>query len=248
VTASRGVSGDLWDEAMAQNYDRSSTSMFAPEVLEPTVDFLAHRARGGAALEFAVGTGRVALPLHGRGVPVTGLDSSAAMLAQLRAKPGGAELPVVVGDMATTRVGGRFQLVYLVYNTITNLLEQDEQVECFRNAARHLDPGGCFVVEVFVPELRRLPPGEYLRPFALADDYVGVDSYDVVEQRLVSHHYRVGDGGGRVQRSRHRYVWPAELDLMAGVAGLHRSERWGGWREEPFTAASRSHVSVWTKP
>ena len=242
------MSGDVWDEQLAGEYDRTSASMYAADVLEPAVEFLGRRAAGGPALEFAIGTGRVALPLRARGVPVTGIDLSGPMLDQLRGKPGGAEIPVVVGDMATARVPGEFGLVYLVYNTITNLLEQDEQVACFRNAARHLAPGGRFVVEVFVPDLRRLPPGDVARPFLVGEHHVGFDTYDVVAQRLVSHHYRIDDGAARVARSRHRYVWPAELDLMARLAGLDLRERWADWTEAPFTAESTAHVSVWQKP
>jgi SAM-dependent methyltransferase len=240
------VSAEVWGEDVAREYDRSSAYMFAPRILEPTIDFLQRRAAGGPALELAIGTGRVGLPLRARGVPVCGIELSESMLAQLREKPGGDGIPVVVGDMSTARVDGAFRLVYLVYNTITNLLSQDEQVACFGNAARHLESGGSFVIEVGIPDLRRLPPGEDALVFHVGEEHVGVDTYDVVAQRLVSHHYWVTEG--RSVRSRHRYVWPAELDLMARLAGMQLTQRWGGWREEPFTADSRSHVSVWTKP
>ncbi|WP_249417031.1 class I SAM-dependent methyltransferase [Streptomyces sp. TS71-3] len=222
--------------------------MFRPEVLDPAVDFLAARADGGPVLEFAVGTGRVALPLAARGLRVAGIELSEPMVAELRAKPAGAEFEVTVGDMATTRVPGEFALVYVVFNTISNLLSQDKQVECFRNAARHLRPGGRFAVEVFVPELRRLPPGETARPFHIGAGHVGFDTYDMVTQRLISHHYRLTEGRADTFLSHHRYVWPAELDLMARLAGLEPSERWEDWGETPFTAESRSHVSVWRKP
>jgi SAM-dependent methyltransferase len=239
---------ELWNEQVAQAYDESAADLYASEILGTTVDFLARRAEGGRALELGVGTGRVALALAARGVPVAGIDLSEPMVAELRKKPGGSDIPVVIGDMAGTRVPGDFRLVFLVFNTVTNLLTQQEQVECFRNAARHLEPGGRFVVEVFVPDLRRLPPGESARPFDIGDDHLGFDTYDVVNQRLVSHHYWVGGGRARVFHSPHRYVWPGELDLMAQLAGLELRERWADWHEAPFTAESTSHVSVWQKP
>jgi SAM-dependent methyltransferase len=190
----------------------------------------------------------VALPLRARGVRVAGIDSSEPMVAELRKKSGGDEIPVVIGDMATATAPGRFALVYLVYNTITNLLTQDGQVACFRKAARHLEPGGRFVVETFVPDLRRLPPGEAFRPFHVGSRHLGIDEYDPVEQRLVSHHYWIEGGTARTALSRHRYAWPAELDLMARLAGLELRERWADWSETPFTADSPSHVSVWQLP
>lgn len=238
----------LWDERVASGYDESSAARYAPEVLDPTVDFLARRAGDGAALEFAIGTGRVALALRARGVPVAGIELSEPMVRELRRKPGGADIPVTIGDMASARAPGEFTLVYLVFNTITNLLSQDAQVDCFGNAARHLAPGGCFVIEVFVPDLQRLPPGETARPFHLDDHHVGVDTYDLVHQRMVSHHYRIADGNADTFHSPHRFVWPSELDLMARIAGLDRRERWADWHQTPFTATSRSHVSVWQKP
>jgi SAM-dependent methyltransferase len=239
---------NIWGQQVAERYDATSAFMYTPDVLEPTADFLARRAGRGRALEFAVGTGRVALALSARGVPVVGIDSSEPMLAQLRGKPGAGDVPVVLGDMAHARVPGTFSLVYLVYNTITNLLTQAEQVECFRNAASHLEPGGRFVIEVFVPELRRLPPGETARPFHIGEHHLGFDTFDVVNQRLVSHHYRIDDGGVTdVFRSPHRYVWPAELDLMATIADLELRARWADWNENAFTAESTAHVSVWQK-
>ena len=240
----------VWGPEVARDYDASSAEVFAPEVLDPAVEFLARRAGGGPALELAVGTGRVALPLSARGVPVHGIELSGHMAARLREKPGGDAVPVTIGDMAgATAPGcGGFRLVYLVYNTITNLLTQDAQVACFRNAARHLAPGGEFVVEVFVPPLRSLPPGESARPFHVGEHRVGVDTFDVVHQRLVSHHYAVRDGRGSVFRSEHRWAWPAELDLMARLAGLEPAGRWAGWDLSPFTAESTSHVSAWRLP
>lgn len=237
---------DIWTERVAARYDKSSAAMFAAEVLGPTVDFLAARAGDGRALELAVGTGRVALPLAARGVPVAGIERSAPMAARLAAKPGADRVPVTIGDMTTATAPGRFRLVYLVFNGITNLMTQDAQVACFENAARHLEPGGAFVCEVFVPQLRRLPPGEVALPFDVSDAHLGFDRYDVAEQRLVSHHYTVEpDGSVSTGRSPHRYVWPAELDLMARIAGLRRTERWADFTEAPFTAESTSHVSVW---
>ena len=239
----------LWGAEVAAAYDASCAEMFDPDVLGPTVDFLARLAGGGRALEFASGTGRVALPLADRGVDVAGIELSEAMVAAMRAKPGMQRVAVTVGDMATTRVPGRFRLVYLVFNTITNLLTQHEQVACFRNAAAHLEPGGAFVIEVIVPALRRLPPGERFVPFDVSDRHIGVDEYDVVAQRLVSHHHSTTpDGRAVVFRSPHRYAWPAEYDLMGQLAGMELAERWAGWDRSPFTAESTSHVSVWRLP
>jgi SAM-dependent methyltransferase len=212
----------------------------------PVVDFLEPFA-GAGALELGIGTGRIALPLGARGVRVEGIDLSPDMVAQLRRKPGGADLPVAIGDFATTRVDGRFALVYLVFNTIMNLTSQDAQVACFRNAAAHLEPGGRFVIEVGVPDLQRLPRGEVFRPFTVRPDHLGIDEYDVLGQGLVSHHYSIdGDRVVETISMPFRYVWPSELDLMARLAGMTLSERWGGWQRESFTAESESHVSVWT--
>jgi len=219
--------------------------MFAPDVLDPAVDFLAACAHGGSALELAIGTGRVGLPLSRRGVSVSGIELSGPMVEQLKLKPGGDQIPVVVGDMATTRVPGEFDLVFCVFNTVSNLLTQAEQVQCFRNAARHLRPGGCFVVEIFVPQVRRIPPGESVLAFDVRNDHLGFDRYDVANQRLVSYHYSFADGTASTFQSAHRYAWPAELDLMAELAGLRLRERWAGWDRSPFTADSESHVSVW---
>jgi SAM-dependent methyltransferase len=243
------VSSDLWTEETAARYDDEAADMFVPEVLEPTVDLLARLAGEGPALEFAVGTGRVAVPLLRRGVPVTGIELSAPMVARLRDKVGASQLPVVVGDMATTVVPGEFTVVYLVFNSISNLRTQDEQVECFRNAARHLAPGGRFVVELFVPPLRRLPPGQVAVPFEVSDAHTGFDTFDLVAQQCTSHHYtRAADGSVRYGAGHFRYVWPAECDLMARLAGLELETRLGDWNGTPFTEASEKHVSVWRKP
>jgi SAM-dependent methyltransferase len=240
---------DVWDESAAQAYDADLGAMGSAEVLGPTVDRLVELAEGGPALELAIGTGRVGVPLADRGVPVSGIELSEPMLAQLRAKAGADRIPVAVGDMAHVRVPGEFTLVYLVFNTISNLLEQSEQVACFRNAAAHLRPGGRFVIELGVPDLRRLPPDRDAVIFESAPDRIGLDSYDVVAQQQVSHHFRFGSGtGAHLFRSRHRYVWPAELDLMAQLAGFTLEHRWAGWDRSPFTAASGSHVSVYRLP
>jgi hypothetical protein len=221
--------------------------MFQPEVLDPAVRFLADLAGDGPALELGIGTGRIALPLSRGGVRVQGIDLSPAMIEQLRRKPGAEDIGVTAGDMATTTVEGRFSLVYLVWNSIMNLTTQDEQVECFRNAAAHLVPGGYFVVEVMVPELQRLPPGETVRPFLVTPERLGFDEYDVAAQRLISHHIWINGDEARRESLPFRYVWPSELDLMARIAGMRLQERWGGWSREPFTSESASHVSVWSR-
>jgi SAM-dependent methyltransferase len=219
----------------------------APEVVDPMVEFLVEVAGGGAALEFGIGTGRIALPLARRGVEVHGIDLSEAMVARLRTKPGGDAIAVKIGDFATTRVDRRFSLVYLVANTIMNLTTQEEQVACFHNAAEHLEAGGSFVIEVVIPGLQRLPPGERFQLFDVSPTHVGFDEIDVATQALISHHYWIEDGGVEVFSPPFRYVWPAELDLMAQLAGLKLRERWAGWEREPFTAESRKHVSAWEK-
>jgi SAM-dependent methyltransferase len=236
---------DHFGEEIAARYDDPSDERFQPAAIDPVVDFLAVLAGDGAALELGIGTGRIALPLAQRGVEVHGIDLSSAMVARLRAKPGGADIPVVIGDFATARAEGTFSLAYLVFNTIHNLTTQDAQVACFANVAAHLEAGGHFVIEVGVPQLQRLPPGETVRPFALTPTHLGFDEYDVANQGLISHHYELVDGAWRAHSVPFRYVWPAELDLMARLAGMTIVERWGGWRREPFTSESTSHVSVW---
>ena len=236
---------NYFGEEVAAWYDERSTSTV--EVVNLIVDFLAAVAGDGPALEFGIGTGRIALPFASRGVAVNGIDLSGAMVTRLRAKPGGDELDVTLGDFARTRVDGSFSLVYLVANTIMNLTTQDEQVACFENAAAHLEPGGRFVIEVIVPGWQRLPPGERFQAFDVSPRHLGFDEIDVVTQASVSHHYWIEDGRVDVFSSPFRYVWPAELDLMARIAGMSPRERWGGWNREPFTAESRKHVSVWEK-
>jgi SAM-dependent methyltransferase len=234
-----------FDEPVAARYDESSSAMFDPAVVDPVVDMLAELAGDGRVLELAIGTGRIAIPLTHRGVDVHGIELSEAMVARLRAKPGGRDIPVEIGDMATTVVDGSFTVAYLVFNTIMNLTSQAAQVACFRNVAAHLAPGGCFVVEVVVPDLQRLPPGETIRPFHVSATRWGFDEYDVAAQGLVSHHLEVIDGTVRQQSVPFRYVWPSELDLMAQLAGMTLVDRWDGWTHAPFTSDSRQHVSVW---
>jgi len=247
----RGVGADreYFGERVAADYDAHSESMFDPAVVGPAVDRLAELAGAGAALEFAIGTGRIALPLAARGVPVAGIDTSEAMLARLRGKPGAEGIEALVGDMATTRVPGDFTLVYLVFNTIFNLTTQDGQVACFVNAAAHLSSGGRFVIEARVPELQRLPPGQSVLPWRADPDALSFYVYDTVEQRLSGRHYYVEDDGAlRPSPIEMRYVWPSELDLMARLAGMRLEHRWGGWGREPFTGLSPAHVSVYVKP
>jgi SAM-dependent methyltransferase len=235
-----------FDERVAAKYDDDS-ELFDPQVLEPVIDFLAELSGSGRALELGIGTGRIALPLAQRGVEVHGIDLSEAMVAKLRAKPGGGDVDVTIGDFATTQVEGSFALAYVVFNTIMNLTTQEAQVACFRNVATHLEPGGCFVVEVTIPALRQLPPGERFRVFSGSEGYWGIDEYDVANQGLISHHLElVGDKLERVSMP-FRYAFPAEYDLMAQLAGMTLRERWGGWKREPFTSDSDKHVSVWEK-
>ena len=238
----------MWDAETAERYDEGAPEMFSPVTVGPTVDLLARLAGDGRALELAVGTGRIGLPLSARGVPVSGIELSAPMVAQLRRKPGGAELPVALGDMATTRVPGEFAVVYLVWNTLSNLLTQDEQVESFVNAARHLGVGGRFVVELWVPELRRLPQGQSIAVGGKEGSHLVIDELDLVDQGCVSHHYvHEKDGTVRYTAGRFRYAWPSELDLMARLAGLRLESRHADWSGAPFTSESPSHVSVWRK-
>src|SRR6188508_595264 len=239
---------DYFGEGVAEGYDASSADMFDPDVVAPTVDFLAELAGDGDALELGIGTGRIALPLSARGVRVHGIDLSEAMVAKLQAKPGADRIAVTMGDFATTKVDGLFSVAYLLVNTIMNLTTQEEQVACFRNAADHLRSGGCFVIEVGVPGLQRLPPGERFQPFDVSAGHLGFDEIDVATQRLVSHHYWLEGDRAEVLSPQFRYVWPSELDLMAQLAGLALRERWAGWTREPFTNASTKHVSVWEKP
>src|SRR5436190_9960074 len=240
---------DHFGERVAARYDESSAEMFDPAVVDPVVDFLAGLAGDGAALELGIGTGRIALPLAARGVRVHGIDLSEAMVARLRTKPGGEGLSVTIGDFATTRVDGTFALAFVVFNTIMNLTTQDAQVACFENVAAHLEPGGCFVVEVVVPQLQRLPAGQTIYPFSFeSPTRFGLDEYDVANQGLISHHYAERDGTFGPRSIPFRYVWPSELDLMARLGGMRGRERWSGWRRERFTSDSEKLVGVWEKP
>ena len=237
-----------FDESVASQYDDSTEPEFDPAVIGATVDFLADLAGDGRALELAIGTGRIALPLASRGVPVAGIDLSQPMVARLRAKAGAESIEVAIGDYSTTVVKGEFSLVYLLYNTIENITTQAGQVAAFRNAARHLAEGGAFVIECLMPDLRRLPEGATAVVFDIGERHWGIDEYDVANQGLISHHFTVVDGRVEYGAWPFRYVWPAELDLMAEMAGLRLRERWSGWQREPFTSESRKHISVWEKP
>ena len=234
-------------ERVAARYD-DDAEIFDPAVVDPVVDLLVELAGNGRALELGIGTGRIALPLAQRGVPVHGIELSKAMAARLRAKPGGEDIGVTIGDFATTTVDGTFSVAYLVFNTIMNLTTQDGQVACFRNVAAHLEPGGCFVIEVGVPGLQGLPPGQTFRVFHVSKNRWGFDEYDVPNQGLISHHFEIVDGRAERLSIPFRYAWPAELDLMAQLAGMRLRDRWSGWKREPFTSDSDKHVSVWEKP
>jgi SAM-dependent methyltransferase len=236
-----------FDERVAARYDESAAEMFDSAVVDPVVDLLVELAGSGRALELGIGTGRIALPLAQRGVRVHGIELSEAMVARLRTKPGGEDIGVTIGDFATTTVDGTFSVAYLVFNTIMNLTTQAAQVACFRNVAAQLEPGGCFVIEVGVPELQRLPPGETIRAFHVSETRWGLDEYDVARQGLTSHHFAIVDGKLDRFSVPFRYAWPAELDLMAQLAGMRLRDRWNGWKREPFTSESRKHVSIWEK-
>lgn len=237
-----------FDEQVAASYDTDLADKFDPKVVNPTVDFLAGLAGDGRALELGSGTGRITIPLAERGVPVAGIELSVAMTDRLRAKPGGDEIEVTIGDFADAKVEGEFKVAFLVFGTISNLTTQAAQVACFKNVAAHLEPGGYFVIEVGIPKLQHLPYGEAARPFQVSDDYLGFDEYNLAEQGLISHHFRLVDGDWERFSSPHRYVWPSELDLMAELAGMKPHERWSGWKREPFTSDSLSLVAVWQKP
>jgi SAM-dependent methyltransferase len=246
------VTRNYFDRRIARTYEARWPELFEPAAIDPVVEFLAAlvptSAGAGAALELGVGTGRIAIPLARRGVGVHGIDLSPDMLAELRARPGADAVGVTLGDFATTRVDGRFTLAYLLRNTIMNLTSQDEQVACFQNAAAHLEPGGRFVIEVGVPALRRLPPGETVRAFTVTAAHLGFEEYEVATQVASSHHWWVADGQVETFSAPFRYVWPSELDLMARLAGMTLRERWSHWSRAPFTSDSGQHVSVWEKP
>ena len=241
------VEDGYFGERVAARYDQSYADMFDPAVVNEVTSVLAGLAGGGRALELGIGTGRIALPLARRGVPVHGIDSSPAMVARLRAKPGADAIGVTIGDFAATKADGTFSVAYLIFNTIMNLTTQDAQVACFGNVAAHLEPGGCFVIEVAVPDLRRLPPGQSAVPFEVGPARWAFDVYDTATQAMSSNYVTLDDGRGEYTSIPFRYVWPAELDLMAQIAGLRLRERWAGWAREPFTGESRQHVSIWEK-
>ncbi len=241
------MSVNYFDERVAASYDDEDGN-FDPEDIVPVIDFLVDLVGEGRALEFGVGTGRIALPLAARGVPVSGIDLSGPMLARLAEKPGGSKIDVRVGDIATTTVTGSFSLVYLIFNTIMNLNTQAGQVDSFRNAAAHLEPGGAFIIEVMTPRLQKLPQGDSFVAWDVSEDHWGIDEYDVANQTLISHHARVVSNNVERSSIPFRYVWPAELDLMARLAGLELKERWNDWDRSPFTSTSEQHVSVWIKP
>ncbi len=237
-----------FDERVAARYDETYDYQFDPAAVEPVVDLLAELAGDGRALELGAGTGRIALPLARRGVSVHGIELSRAMADRLRAKPGSKAVGVTIGDFASARVDGSFRLAYILVNTIMNLTSQEAQMACFRNVAAHLEAGGCFVVEVLVPELQRLPPGDTHRVFSADERHWGIDEYDVARQGLVSHHLLEIDGQFERRSIPFRYVWPSELDLMAELAGMRLRDRWSDWKREAFTSESTKHVSVWEKP
>jgi SAM-dependent methyltransferase len=241
------VAENYFDERIAATYEEKWPELFEPAAIDPVVSFLADLARSGTALELGIGTGRLALPLSRRGIRVHGIELSSAMAARLRAQPEAGGIGVTIGDFATATVGATFGLAYLVRNTIMNLTTQDAQVECFGNVARHLEPGGCFVIEVIVPELQRLPPGETVRAFTVTPRHLGFDEYDIAAQGVISHHYWVDGGELETFSAPFRYVWPSELDLMARLAGMTLRERWCDWNRDPFTSDSMSHISVWQK-
>ena len=242
------VAKNYFDERIARAYESRWPELYEPAAIEPVVDFLADLAGGGRALELGIGTGRIALPLAARGVEVHGIDLSPDMVAELRAKPGAEKIGVTIGDFSTAGVSGTFRLAYLLRNTIMNLTTQAAQVDCFRNVASHLEPLGCFVIEVVIPDLQRLPPGETTHVFEATGDHIGFDEYEVAEQKLQSHHYWVVDGRLETFSAPFRFVWPSELDLMAQIAGMRLRERWADWSRAPFTSSSRQHISVWDKP
>jgi SAM-dependent methyltransferase len=240
---------NYFDERIAASYEAKWPELFEAAAIEPVVDFLADLTETGRrrALELGVGTGRIAIPLSQRGIEVCGIDLSAAMIARLKAHPGGERIDVTVGDFAAVTAGRTFPVVYLLRNTIMNLTTQDQQLDCFRNAAAQLETGGAFVIEVIVPDLQRLPPGETIRAFTVTPAHLGFEEYDVATQIAYSHHYWIVDGGLETFSAPFRYVWPAELDLMARLAGLSLRDRWSSWQRDPFTSESRSHISVWEK-
>jgi SAM-dependent methyltransferase len=244
------VTDPVFDSRIAAIDASADTGMHAPEVVSTTVEFLTELAGEGPALEFGIGTGRIAIPLHEAGIAVTGIDLSPHMVAKLHERPGGEDIAVTIGNIANATVDGAFSLVYAIWNTFINLMTQEEQVDCFRNAARHLAPGGYFVTETMspLPDLRRLPPGEKVRSFSIETGAFGFDEFDLIGQHITSHHYWTENGRLESWSSPCRYVWPSELELMARIAGLTLQERWANWTRDPLTVESSAVISVWSKP
>ena len=239
---------NIFNKRIASNYDFADRSMFAEDTINQTCSLLEELAGNGRVLEFAIGTGRVALPLQERGVEIHGIELSQSMVDQLYSKPNADTINVVVGDMAKDRVFGEFQLVYLVYNTITNLITQEEQVDCFINAAAHLKPGGYFLIEDQIPTLQQLPVGKSISAFDATEEHVGIDEFDLASQLVISRHYWIEGESVEMFQSKHRYAWPGEYDLMARIAGLELHNRWAGWDRSEFGSESKSHISIWRKP
>ncbi len=234
---------------VAEAYDAGGSREQQPEFIANVVEVLADLADGGSVVEFAIGTGRIAVPLTEAGVSVSGMDISQPMLDRLNAKPVAANITAIVGDMTSTVMGEDFALAYLVYNTIMNLKTQDAQVECFINAAKHLKPGGRFVIECGLPMLHRLTPGETIKPFNVSEQHLGFEEHvDAVNQISISHHYHINGDRVRTNSPSFRYVWPSELDLMARIGGMELEHRWEDWNRTPFNGESTGHVSVWRKP
>lgn len=237
---------NYFGKEIAEKYD-DDQSIYNPSIVNTMVNFLANLAGNGTALEFGIGTGRIALPLSQKGIKMHGIDFSPDMIAQLQSKPGADSIGITIGNFAEMKVNKSFRLVFLVFNTITNLTTQDAQVNCFNNAAAHLEPGGCFVIETFIPELRLLPHGQTIRPHQFNETRFDFDEYNVATQELVSHHYKNINGSFQGHSLPFRYVWPSELDLMARLAGMKLKERWSDWNKQPFTNESTAHISVWEK-
>lgn len=235
----------IFDKRIAESYDRHHQS--DPRELAQMAEVLKELTTGGRALEFAIGTGRVALPLQGLGVEVAGIELSKAMVQELRKKETGPPMTVAIGDMTTTQTPGPFSLVYLVYNTIDNLTSQEAQLACFQNAAGHLEVGGRFLVETLVPPLQKIPFGQTKLAFSRSENHWGIDEFDVTTQNYRSHHVRFEEGTHRKLSVPFRYAWPAEMDLMAKMAGMTLEQRWSDWMKSPFGNESNRHISIWRK-
>ncbi len=240
-----GYTAATYGDRMADVYD----SFYGPVDVELRIDVLEELAAGGRALELGIGTGSFALPLAARGVEVHGIDASEAMVEQLRAKAGGAGVPVTIGDFADVEVEGTFSLIYVLNNTLFMLTEQEEQVRCFENAAARLEDSGVFLVDAFVPDVTRFDRGQEVRARLpdLETVRLDVSTHDPMKQLVDFRHVLVSEAGIRVYPAQLRYAWPSELDLMAQLAGLRLRERWGDWNRSPFTSKSEGHVSVYER-